>query len=103
MQTVHWLETSQRSILVMVPTWIIWCGLIAFSAPYRPDGVAFMLFLFSTGICFLGCSWMMAPLMPERFGLFTRLLSQTISGVIPFAFIVLIGHYLGTATRHWLS
>lgn len=103
MHTIHWLEASQRAILVIIPTWIIWCGVMAFSAPYRPDGFAFMLFLFSAAVCFLGCCWMTAPLIPQRFGVISRVAAQTVSGLLPFALTVLVGHFLVTATRHWLS
>ena len=103
MRTLHWLEASQRSILVLVPTWIVWCAVITFSAPYRPDGFAFMLFLFSSALCFLGCCWITAPLMPQRFGFFARLASQTICAMVPFTLSVLVGHFIVTTTRHWLS
>ncbi|NDI86220.1 hypothetical protein [Undibacterium crateris] len=103
MRTLAFLEAFQRLILVAVPAWIIWCGIVAFAAPYRPDNFLSMLFLLTVALVYGGCIWMMQALISEKIWVFWRFLLSIFYGLAPFAFILLIGHFLGSSTRSWLS
>ncbi|MBC3935980.1 hypothetical protein [Undibacterium rugosum] len=103
MRTLAFLEALQRLILVAVPAWIIWCSISAVSAPYRPDQFLFMLFLLTVALVYSGCIWTMQAIISEKIWITWRFLLSVFYGLLPFAFILLTGHFLALSTRSWLS
>ena len=103
MPNISFLLAAQRAILIAMPAWIVWCALAGIAAPYRPDGFLLGIFFCTLILLYVGSAWMVFPLIPDNWWLPGRILVQLISCLIPFAIIVIIGHYLCNGVQQWLS
>ncbi|WP_423708913.1 hypothetical protein [Undibacterium sp. WLX3042] len=103
MRSLPVMEFAHRIMWSALSAWVAWSAIIAIAAPYRPEGLLLMLFMFSLVLVYLTCIWAVIPLISRQLWLLWKIIALTFVALLPFTLIVVFGHFIGLNVRNWFS
>lgn len=103
MSSLPAMDFAHRIMWSALSAWFAWSTIIAVAAPYRPEGLLLMLFMFSLVLVYLTCVWAVTPLISRQLWLLWKIVAQACVALVPFSLIVIFGHFIGLNVRNWFS